>query len=49
MYEIIHYIEDLDKKRILVEDIQRHNRTEINGIPKYELSKRYSNIVTQEH
>ena len=39
--EIITYIEELDKKRILVEDIQDIIEQKLMEIEKYELSKRY--------
>ena len=39
--QIIAYIEDLDKKRILVEDIQDIIEQKLMEIGKYELSKRY--------
>ena len=39
--EIIKYIEDLDKKRMLVEDIQDIIEQKLMEIGKYELSKRY--------
>ena len=39
--EIIHYIEDLDKKRILVEDIQDIIEQKLMEFGKYELAKRY--------
>ena len=39
--EIISYIEDLDKKRILVEDIQDIIEQKLMEIQKYELSKKY--------
>ena len=41
MYEIIHYIEELDKKRILVEDIQDIIEQKLMEFQKYELSKKY--------
>ena len=41
MYEIIHYIEGLDKKRILVEDIQDIIEQKLMEFQKYELSKKY--------
>lgn len=39
--EIIEYIEDLDKKRMLVEDIQDVIEEKLMEIGKYELAKRY--------
>ena len=39
--EIVNYIEDLDKKRILVEDIQDIIEQKLMEYQKYELSKRY--------
>ena len=39
--EIIKYIEELDKKRILVEDIQDIIEQKLMEIEKYELSKKY--------
>ena len=39
--EIILYIEDLAKKRILVEDIQDIIEQKLMEIKKYELAKRY--------
>ena len=38
---IIKYIEELDKKRILVEDIQDIIEQKLMEIQKYELAKRY--------
>ena len=39
--EIIHYIEDLDKKRILVEDIQDIIEEKLMEFDKYQLAKKY--------
>ena len=39
--EIINYIEELDKKRILVEDIQDIIEEQLMSFGKYELSKKY--------
>ena len=39
--EIIQYIEDLDKKRILVEDIQDIIEEKLMELDKYQLAKRY--------
>ena len=39
--EIIEYIEDLSKKRILVEDIQDIIEEKLMELHKYELSKKY--------
>ena len=39
--EIIQYIEDLDKKRILVEDIQDIIEVKLMELDKYQLAKRY--------
>ena len=39
--EIIKYIEELDKKRILVEDIQDIIEKKLMELDKYELAKRY--------
>ena len=39
--EIIHYIEDLNKKRILVEDIQDIIEEKLMEFDKYQLAKKY--------
>lgn len=39
--EIINYIEELDKKRILVEDVQDIIEQQLMSIGKYELAKKY--------
>ena len=39
--EITNYIEELDKKRILVEDIQDIIEEKLMSIEKYELAKKY--------
>ena len=39
--EIIDYIEELDKKRILVEDVQDIIEQQLMSIGKYELAKKY--------
>ena len=45
---IIQYIEDLNKKRMLVEDIQDIIEQKLMEIEKYELAKKYI-IDIQEH
>ena len=40
--DIIQHIEDLDKKRMLVEDIQDIIEEQLMKIGKYELAKKYS-------
>lgn len=42
IYEIINYVEDLDKARILVEDIREIIEQKLIGYEKFELAKRYS-------
>ncbi len=41
IYEIINYVEDLDKKRILVEDIKEIIEEKLIGYNKLELAKKY--------
>ena len=47
--EIIKYIENLGKQRILVEDIQDIIEEKLMEIGKYQLAKNILHIVTQEH
>ena len=41
IYEIINYVEDLDKKRILVEDIKDIIEEKLIGYKRFELAKKY--------
>lgn len=47
--EIVKYIEDLNKKRMLVEDIQDIIEEKLMEIHKYELAKNILFIDIQEH